>query len=79
MTDNEWYWPSKDRPGKAIIRHGSNPDTWGIEWQGFPALEQRGGWSGPYNTPEEAEASARVWIDSYGLEESAVVIERSDA
>ena len=53
-------WPSADRPGIAIVAP-TGYGTWGIWWSDFPAMERRGGYSGPYRTEAEAVADALDW------------------
>jgi hypothetical protein len=40
--------------------------TFGIIWRDFPAMERRGGYSGPYNTLEDARQAALEWADAWG-------------
>jgi hypothetical protein len=69
MTRADWEdWqviivPAYPGPGKP---------TFGIVWQNAPAMERRGGWSGPYDSREEAEASARVWLDHWQVTEFTI-------
>lgn len=54
------HWPTDDAPGVATIKP-TNFGTFGIWWSDFPAMERRGGYSGPYPTVEAAEQGARDW------------------
>lgn len=67
-------WPTADKPGKAIIGP-TGYGTFGIVWRDFEAMENRGGYSGPYDTAEAAEESAKVWRNHWDLPENALVIE----
>ena len=42
--------------------------TFGIVWRDFPAMERRGGYSGPYRTQKEAEDGARMWFEQYDVQ-----------
>lgn len=41
--------------------------TWGIWWRGFPYMERRGGYSGPFATQEQAKEAARSWGDALNV------------
>ena len=56
-------WPTKDKPGRAVIAPTTMGTTYGIWWFDFEAMERRGGYSGPYPSREEAEAGANSWAD----------------
>lgn len=49
---------------KAIIGK-TQYGTFGIVWRDFDVLENRGGYSGPYKTQDEADESARSWCEPY--------------
>jgi len=40
--------------------------SWGILWEDFPPMEERGGYSGPMETLEEACRKAKLIVDTYG-------------
>ena len=67
-------WPTEANPGIAVIAP-TGFGTFGIWWSDFPAMERRGGYSGPYATPQEAEDSARSWGEHW---ECPVTIERRE-
>lgn len=67
-------WPTQDRPGIAIVAP-TGYGTWGIWWRDFPAMERRGGYSGPYNTAQEAEEGALIWGEGW---DCPIRIERRD-
>lgn len=46
--------------------------TFGIWWSNAPAMERRGGYSGPYHTRAEAEAGARIWMDSFDVQDFTI-------
>lgn len=53
-------WPTADHPGRAVVAP-TGYGTFGVWWFDFPAMERRGGYSGPYQTAAEAEAGALDW------------------
>lgn len=62
MSEDQWTgWV-------AIIQPGSSPGTYGIEWQNAPAMERRGGWSGPYDSIEAARLGAVIWVRSWDMD-----------
>jgi hypothetical protein len=65
-------WPTEKKPGVAVVAP-TGYGTFGIWWSEFPAMERRGGYSGPYSTAEEAEEGARGWGEHW---ECPVRIER---
>jgi hypothetical protein len=67
-------WPTAERPGIATVAP-TGFGTFGIWWSEFPAMERRGGYSGPYSTIEEAEESAQSWGEHW---ECPVRIERRE-
>lgn len=48
--------------------------TFGIVWSNSPAMERRGGWSGPYNSIDEARQGAIRWRDSWHMEPDDLTI-----
>jgi hypothetical protein len=68
-------WPTTENPAKAIIGP-TGYGTFGIVWRNFEAMENRGGYSGPYKTFEEAAESADTWRGHWNLPPEALVIER---
>ncbi len=72
MSKSEWTgW-------RAIIAPTDVGDTFGIFWQNAPAMERRGGYSGPYKTREDAEASAISWRDSWDMTDADLEIVHQD-
>ncbi|HEX5016572.1 MAG TPA: hypothetical protein VFX15_03180 [Actinomycetes bacterium] len=69
-------WPTADNPGIATIRRTSVGTTFGIYWSNFPAMERRGGYSGPYSTREEATQGARDWADHW--EAPVTIVQEGD-
>jgi hypothetical protein len=51
----------------AIIAPTDVATTFGIFWEHAPAMERRGGYSGPYSTREEAEQGARDWLTHWDV------------
>ena len=61
MAENEWSgW-------RALIGPTGYPDSYGIVWRNAPAMERRGGYSGPYGTLLQAERGARDWADTFDV------------
>ena len=48
-------------------------DTWGILWEDFPYMEYRGGYSGSFDSKEQAEEYARNVTASFN--KSVIVVE----
>lgn len=67
-------WPTAEHPGIAVVAP-TGFGTFGIWWSEFPAMERRGGYSGPYRTAEEAEQGAIDWGTHW---EVPVRVERRD-
>ncbi|KKL83153.1 hypothetical protein LCGC14_1977600 [marine sediment metagenome] len=40
--------------------------TFGIRWEDFPYMQTRGGYSGPFNTQDEARERATLIAESHG-------------
>lgn len=68
-------WPTYEQPATAFVGP-THYGTFGIVWRAFPAMERRGGYSGPYRTLEDAERAARDWAGYWELPASALRIER---
>ena len=66
-----------DWAGWRAVIHPTTLGTFGILWYDAPAMERRGGWSGPYSSREDAEKSAREWLASW--EVTDFTIEHSEA
>jgi hypothetical protein len=61
---------------RVVIAPTDVGTTFGIFWQNAPAMERRGGYSGPYRTREEAEQGARDWLAHWDV--TAFDIEHRD-
>lgn len=68
-------WPTVEHPGIATVAP-TGYGTFGIWWSEFPAMERRGGYSGPYGTEAEAQQGARDWAEHW---ECPVVIVTAEA
>ena len=71
--DNPWTgW-------RAIIGSTGHADSFGVLWRNAPAMERRGGYSGPYDKRQDAEAGARSWAASWDMDPDAdLTIEHVD-
>lgn len=76
MSNDEWAgWRAIIAP--AGLDAAGHPATFGIHWRNAPALERRGGYSGPYRSRAEAEQGAREWAEVYDVTE--LTIEHAEA
>lgn len=66
MTTQEAVDVVEKKPGIAAIAP-TGYGSFGIWWADFPAMERRGGYSGPYRSREDAERSAREWGDTWSV------------
>lgn len=71
---NPSAWPTPEHPAKATIG-GTGYGTLGITWEEFPAMERRGGYSGPFTTEEEARECVVRWRELWEIPEEAVTVE----
>lgn len=60
MTDKWTGW-------QAIIQR-NDTGTYGIEWRDAPAMEARGGYSGPFDTEDAARQCALDWAAAWGMD-----------
>ncbi len=67
-------WPTNENPAIAVVAP-TEYGMFGIWWSRFPAMERRGGYSGPYPTLAAAEKDAKTWGEWF---ECAVRIEVRD-
>ncbi|MGV0985095.1 MAG: hypothetical protein ACOYB2_11100 [Limnohabitans sp.] len=59
-------WPTDEKPGIAVVAP-TGFGTFGIWWSEFPAMERRGGYSGPYTTEAEAIEGANDWAAHWNV------------
>lgn len=72
MEDRKAAWTG----WKAIIRpcYPDSTDIFGIWWENAPAMERRGGYSGPYPSRDTAEAGAWVWVRSWDMTDDDLTV-----
>lgn len=57
---------------RALIGPTGYPGSFGIVWRSWPWMEERGGYSGPFATVEEATERAHLITSNYGY---ALIVE----
>ena len=65
-------YPEANRPAARALVGPTGYSTFGIVWRSFPMMEERGGYSGPFATAEEATERAQMIAEDSGR---ALVVE----
>ena len=71
--DNPWTgW-------RAIIGSTGHADSFGVLWRNAPAMERRGGYSGPYDKRQDADAarhSKSCYCQGFAFHRSSLLCSR---